>query len=327
MTNLDEACPIWGTVAVVESGDGNYKNVCSPRAGGRYRISGAAEIVLRDRPEHKSRLTTWLVDQRRMGVDLPDVTTEALDRAARARPLPYSARRRRSFEWLAAIRTVPGSAIRLDSEQDLNGFRVIEQLTAWIEAETIQETAAFARMLADGGYLKPMGNCAYEVTEKGFEAIEEIGVGGAATDQGFVAMWFDPTMITVYDEGFARGIARAGFRPFRIDGKETVGKIDDEIIAEIRRSRFVVADFTAGSVEALSGVAHVPRGGVYFEAGFALGLGTPVIWTARRDCIAHVHFDTRQFAHIVWTNPFDLADRLAARIGAVIGQGPNLPAT
>ena len=106
----------------------------------------------------------------------------------------------------------------------------------------------------------------------------------------------------------------SGFRPLRIDRKEHVNKIDDEIIAEIRRSRFLVADFTChpGS----------PRGGVYFEAGFALALGKPVIWTCRNDLIEHVHFDTRQFNHIVWASAEDLAERLRNRIGAVIGQGP-----
>ena len=41
-------------------------------------------------------------------------------------------------------------------------------------------------------------------------------------------------------------------------------KIDDEIVAEIRRSKFIIADFSHGSDGA--------RGGVYFEAGFAHGL-------------------------------------------------------
>ena len=36
----------------------------------------------------------------------------------------------------------------------------------------------------------------------------------------------------------------------------------DRIIAQIRASKFVVADFTRN------------RGGVYYEAGFALGLGS-----------------------------------------------------
>ena len=53
--------------------------------------------------------------------------------------------------------------------------------------------------------------------------------------------------------------------------------IDDEIIAEIRRSWFVVADFTCGTVPHEGKEVAIPRGGVYYEAGFAQGLNVPLI--------------------------------------------------
>jgi nucleoside 2-deoxyribosyltransferase len=81
----------------------------------------------------------------------------------------------------------------------------------------------------------------------------------------------------------------------RIDKKEHSNKIDDEIIAEIRRSKFLVADFTCEKEKV--------RGGVYFEAGFAMGLGIPVIWTCAQQSIGDLHFDTRQYNHIVWDTP------------------------
>ena len=56
--------------------------------------------------------------------------------------------------------------------------------------------------------------------------------------QAFVAMWFDESMDGVYENGIAPAVRRAGYDPLRIDQKEHVNKIDDEIIAEIRRSRF-----------------------------------------------------------------------------------------
>ena len=55
----------------------------------------------------------------------------------------------------------------------------------------------------------------------------------------------------------------------------------------------VVADFTHGRAGA--------RGGVYYEAGLARGLGLPVIWTCREDMFDELHFDTRQYPHIGWT--------------------------
>lgn len=128
-------------------------------------------------------------------------------------------------------------------------------------------------------------------------------------------MWFKPSTQDAYDQGFHRAIFNSGYDPLRIDKKQHVNKIDDEIVGEIRRSRFLVADFTCepGRV----------RGGVYFEAGFAMGLSIPVIWTCRADSFDDLHFDTRQYNHISWKEPADLYDQLKARIGAVIGDGPQ----
>ena len=107
----------------------------------------------------------------------------------------------------------------------------------------------------------------------------------------------------------------AGYDPLRISQKEFITKIDDEIIAEIRRARFVVADFTSEPDK--------PRGGVYYEAGFAHGLNIPVIMTVSRDRLKTIHFDLQQFNFIDWTDPADLYSRLKTRIEAVIGDGPR----
>ena len=121
-------------------------------------------------------------------------------------------------------------------------------------------------------------------------------------------------MKEAYENGVSRAVVDTGFNPLRIDRKEHINRIDDEIISEIRRSRYLIADFTCDPAK--------PRGGVYFEAGFAYGLKIPVIWTCRADLIKDVHFDTRQFNHIVWKDPDDLYGKLFNRIGAVIGHGP-----
>ena len=48
-----------------------------------------------------------------------------------------------------------------------------------------------------------------------------------------------------------------------------------------------------------------------------------VIFTCREDALQNVHFDTRQYNHIVWKTPEELRKGLAARISAVIGDGPQ----
>ena len=99
-------------------------------------------------------------------------------------------------------------------------------------------------------------------------------------------MWFDRSMKDLREKGIKPGIMDAGYDPIRIDETESIEKIDDAIIAEIRRSRFIVVDFTHGENGA--------RGSVYYEAGFAHGMEIPVIFLCRKDMISEIHFDTRQ---------------------------------
>ena len=149
---------------------------------------------------------------------------------------------------------------------------------------------------------------------EGYRYLAEIEHVITDSSQAFVAMWFDESMDEVWEEGFRPAIRDTGYEAVRIDRKEHLNKIDDEIIAEIRRARFLVADFTQGETG--------PRGGVYYEAGFAHGLNIPVIFTCRKDGLEKAHFDTRQYPHIVWETPEELRGALAKRISAVLGDGP-----
>jgi nucleoside 2-deoxyribosyltransferase len=138
------------------------------------------------------------------------------------------------------------------------------------------------------------------------EGWRRVSLTGAATRAAFVAMCFAPELEKAFDEGIAPGIADAGYDPVRVDKVEHNEKVCDRIVAEIRRSRILVADVT------------MQRQGVYFEAGFAMALGMPVIWMCRKDDLANVHFDTRQYNHIVWETPADLRIRLRDRILATV---------
>jgi hypothetical protein len=132
----------------------------------------------------------------------------------------------------------------------------------------------------------------------------------ASTDSkiGFCAMWFDKRLEPLWNNAIRPAIDGAGYDPKRIDKIEHNNKIDDEIVALIRRSRFVIADYTGN------------RGGVYFEAGFAMGLGIPVIWTCRDGRLGKVHFDTRQYNFVTWDKEHlpDFRKRLQSRIEATI---------
>jgi nucleoside 2-deoxyribosyltransferase len=157
-----------------------------------------------------------------------------------------------------------------------------------------------------------------KVTKGGFGQVTALGLmrldetaNNSSKSQGFMAMWFSEELSEVWSNGFEPAIFDSGYDPLRIDKFEHVNKIDDEIIAQINASRFLVADFTG----------H--RGGVYFEAGYALGIGIPVFWTCKDDELDKLHFDIRQYNCINWTTEAELRSRLDSRIRAVLGPGPK----
>lgn len=116
------------------------------------------------------------------------------------------------------------------------------------------------------------------ITAKGYQRIREIRKPNRESNQCFVAMWFADEMDGAYKKAIKPaiefrevGAAEPRFKALKINDKEHLNDINDEIIAQIRRSRFMVCDLTGY------------RGGVYFEAGFAYGLGIDVIYTCRKD--------------------------------------------
>ena len=140
---------------------------------------------------------------------------------------------------------------------------------------------------------------------KEYERLKEVNL---SSKQAFVAMNFDKEFNDIYDRAIDLACDACGFKAHRVDKIEHNEKICDKIISEIRKSRFVIADFT--------GQKH----GVYFEAGYAQGIGLPVIFLCRKDEIdgKKVHFDTRQYNYIAWESIEDLKKRLSERIKATI---------
>lgn len=141
---------------------------------------------------------------------------------------------------------------------------------------------------------------------EGWRRIEILKRTVAFSDQAFVAMSFDHSLDLAWTDGFKPALEQTGYKPIRIDLTEHNEKICDKILAELRKSALVVSDFTG------------QRNGVYFEAGFAMGLSIPVIWTCSEKDFENSHFDTRQYNHIIWNNPNDLKVKLINRIEATM---------
>lgn len=153
------------------------------------------------------------------------------------------------------------------------------------------------------------------ITPDGFAYLDKEKYSNAESQLGFCAMWFSTDMKTIWDDGINPAILAAGYEPKRIDEHHHNNRIDDEIIAMIRRSKFVVADFTG------------QRGGVYFEAGFALGMNLPVIWTVEKSELEKIHFDNRQYNFVTWEKDKlpEFQKALQLRIESTLGRGKYQP--
>ena len=290
----------------------------SPRAGGRYLVARSEAALRKYTTKHeRARLTSWLVEQRRLGAECPEVTTKVLEDAKRRPPLSVHERADRlllRLSFLAAdvADDFPGHSFGQEESE-------IHRMLAWSESVRAKEIEYLETYLESRGWIERVHAefQLYRISVEGHARLAELNRTATDSSKAFVAMWFDESMHEAWENAIKPGIEDAGYEAVRIDKREHAGKIDDEIIAELRRARFVVADFTHGD--------DGPRGGVYYEAGFAYGLKLPFIFSCRKDSIGKVHFDTRQYPHILWEAEKldEFRVRLKTRICAVIGDGPR----
>ena len=136
---------------------------------------------------------------------------------------------------------------------------------------------------------------------KGWERLTP-GAGGIP-GTCFVAMSAHPDLNDAYDNGILKAVEDdCHFKALRVDRSQHNDNINDKIMAGIRQAQFMVADFTR------------QRQNVYFEAGLALGIGRPVVWTCHNNEFDTLHFDTKPFNFVRWSTPAELRERLADRI-------------
>jgi nucleoside 2-deoxyribosyltransferase len=171
--------------------------------------------------------------------------------------------------------------------------------------EFLRQKELFSREGGEGSSFSPF-RC--NLTGEGWKEVNRLRPVGLNSDQAFVAMQFRPELDEAFENGFMPALQAAGYKPYRVDRDHYAEKIDDHVIAQIRRSGLVVADCTG------------LRSSVLFEAGFAMGLGVPIVWTCRSDefdRVGNEAFDTRQYPFIRWVDAPDLRRQLQERIEAL----------
>ena len=171
-THVGPRCAIWNTVATDRSEPGrDGLTLESPRAGGRYFISGTAAAMVQGRDERlKARLTTWLVDQRRLGSRCPEVTSGSIDDAARYRDLTVGQRVDRLLRFIAE-RTP-----RIRATFSLTNQATTCAAMAWSESTDMEEVGFLLSHIEKRGWLetKESGPDQYVLTVDGHGRLAEL---------------------------------------------------------------------------------------------------------------------------------------------------------
>jgi len=217
------------------------------------------------------------------------------------------------LEYIAHKSIFPGERIVLKGQTDypICFAGNADEFEFYVQYAT---EAGFVQCATEAGILTGRPGC--WLTTGGWEETRRIPT--LESPYAFVAMSFSKegshgsVLARAFQDAIQPAIEDdAGYQAVRIDKEQFLGDIVFEIIARIKECRFVVADATG----------H--KNGVYFEAGYAMGMGLPVIWMCHKDDLDDAHFDTSHLNHIVWDDIGELRRNLANRILATIGRGPR----
>lgn len=140
---------------------------------------------------------------------------------------------------------------------------------------------------------------------------EELSRGALKGHGAFMAMKFNNTELdTTFVNCFVPAAYATGFNLKKLNDEPKAGLIDNRLRQEIRLARFIIADLTHGN------------NGAYWEAGYAEGLGKPVIYTCEKSEFetGKIHFDTNHHQTIIWNkeNLKKAEDELKATIRCTI---------
>ncbi len=304
------ACPICKLEKqyLIEAEDfGRNKNIQCQRCG-KYSITSTAQAMVGD-GKLGYKFIAWIRDVNEQKKYPPVITSDVLENLEKGIPDYSPMQKQIIFLRNIERRTnFPGQSVNIvpDFDYPLSWASNVDELLYYLR-NLIERN--LLRLPTNEGHNEVNGlSKIVEITASGWEFLERNSEKSTLSDQVFVAMSFSSELKVIWENAIKTAIEKTGYKAYRVDSELHSDKIDTKIITEIKNSRFLFADVTE------------QKQGVYFEAGYALGLGIPVIWSCRKDDLERVHFDTRQYNHILWENENDLQEALYNFICAIIGK-------
>lgn len=236
---------------------------------------------------HRVRLAS---DATQSGQELPILTTYSVEEAALQLPSPS--------EQANNIIRYFGNQIQLSGEPASNPERAF---TAKIGAANRASALRIVRQLADDGLLL-ISNRSYQGTAdepdgidlslRGWHQWESDKRGQFAGTHGFIALQFgDHELDAFLGDVIKPAVTELGYRLEDMRDAARAGIIDNVMRARIRDAAFVLVDLTHANA------------GAYWEAGYAEGLGKPVLYICKGAVFAErgTHFDTNHCTTVMWS--------------------------
>ncbi|MEN6578811.1 MAG: hypothetical protein ABFD90_20880 [Phycisphaerales bacterium] len=129
--------------------------------------------------------------------------------------------------------------------------------------------------------------------------------------KAFMAMEYGHSDLDgLFQDVLKPAVKQTGFDLFILPEKPKAGLIDNRLRMEIQTSRFLIADLTHENA------------GAYWEAGYAEGLGKPVIYTCEKNKFetCKTHFDTNHHLTLQWDSngSTEMVEELKATIRATL---------
>lgn len=128
---------------------------------------------------------------------------------------------------------------------------------------------------------------------QGWEKYEDEKRGRVPGNYGFIAMQFGDPELDRFVEGVVKPAVKEGVGYDLVDMRNVAraGIIDNILRVQIRDARFLIVDLTHDN------------NGAYWEAGYAEGLGKPVIFICEKKKFDETksHFDTNHCTTVPWS--------------------------
>jgi len=285
----DSLCPVCGEelCSVLRPLDGDEYQCDCPNCG-RYRIEGLLKDTIADEfraKRHGERILSHAIRQMTGRARLPLVDIDLAKRILRERELPSPSEQAENvILWYGREIGAPGEYLTSAPGTHAAIFGTAGKENFKFVFTNLEEQGLMLVKWQNPGLLATL-------TFQGWERYEQIRVTRPFSRTAFMAMPFeDQTLDEVFTDCLKPGVKDAGFDLLRLDEKPVAGSIDDRLRVEIRRARFLIADLTNGNQ------------GAYWEAGFAEGLGKPVIYTCEYEYFREhkTHFDTNHLHTVIW---------------------------